>query len=122
MRSDKLRDRDRMKDEREAWLDRLFAAYRGTFRDLDASPEFIPSIWVRIDEEQRLGWVWPMRQWATRVVGAAVTAIFVLAAVLSLPNGSASVDVREASYVDTLTADSFDEGEAHVLLIAETSR
>ena len=73
-----------MKDEREAWLDRLFAAYCGTFRDLDASPEFIPSIWVRIDEEQRLGWVWPMRQWATRVVGAAVTAIFVLAAVLSL--------------------------------------
>ena len=111
-----------MNDEREAWLDRLFAAYRGAFSDPDASPEFIPSIWARIDEERHLGWVWPMRQWATRVVGAAVTAIFILAAVLLLPNGGPSVDVREASYVDTLTADSFDEGEAHVLLIAETSR
>ncbi len=111
-----------MKDEREAWLDRLFAAYRNAFGDLDASPEFIPSIWARIDEERRLGWVWPMRQWAMRVVGVAAAAIFILAAVLALPNGSASVDVREASYVDALTADSFDEGEAHVLLIAETSR
>ena len=111
-----------MKDEREAWLDRLFAAYRNVFGDLDASPEFIPSIWARIDEERRLGWVWPMRQWATRLVGAAVTAIFVLAAVLSLPNGSVSVDIREASYVDTLTADSFDEGEGYVLLTAESSR
>ena len=111
-----------MKDEREAWLDQLFSACRSTFSDPDASPQFIPSIWARIDEEQRLGWVWPMRQWATRVVGAAITAIFVLAAVLSLPNGSASVDVREASYVDALTADSFDEGEAHELLIAETNR
>ncbi len=111
-----------MKDEREAWLDRLFAACRGAFSDPDASPEFIPSIWARIDVERQLGWVWPMRQWATRVVGAAVMAICILAAVLSLPNGSPSVDVREGSYVDTLTEDSFDEGEALVVLIAETSR
>ena len=111
-----------MKDEREAWLDRLFAACRGAFSDPDASPEFIPSIWARIDVERQLGWVWPMRQWATRVVGAAVIATFILAAVLSLPNGSPSVDVREGSYVDTLTEDSFDEGEALVVLIAETSR
>ena len=111
-----------MQDEREAWLDRLFAACRGAFSDPEASPEFIPSIWARIDEERGLSWVWPMRLWATRLVGAAVTAIFVLAAVSSLPNGNESVDVREASYVDALTADSFDEGEAHVLLIAETSR
>jgi hypothetical protein len=111
-----------MTDEREAWLDRLFAACRNTFGDMDASPEFIPSIWARIDEERRLGWVWPMRQWATRLVGAAVTAIFILAAVLSLSNGNTSVDIREASYVDALTADSFDEGEGNVLLISETSR
>ena len=43
MRSDKLRDRGRMNDEREAWLDRLFAAYRSTFSDSDASPEFLLS-------------------------------------------------------------------------------
>ena len=111
-----------MKGEREAWLDRLFVACGNAFGDLDASPEFKSSIWARIDEERRLGWVWPMRQWATRLVGVAIAAIFLLAAVLSLPNGNVSVDIREASYVDALTADSFDEGEGYVLLTAETSR
>ena len=34
-------------------LDNLFTAYRQTFDEVDASPDFLPGVWARIDEARR---------------------------------------------------------------------
>ncbi len=34
-------------------LDKLFAAYRESFDEVDSSPDFLPGVWARIDESQQ---------------------------------------------------------------------
>ncbi len=62
-----------MPHEDEERLDRLFAAYRDTFPDLDASENFLPAIWERIDSEGGVGWILPLQAWATRLAAALIS-------------------------------------------------
>jgi len=87
-------------DENEA-LDALFRAYREACPDPEASANFMPELWRRIDERQRS--VFFMGRWARALVTAAAVLSMGMAAYLYIPRGHRSVFSVE-SYVEALSA------------------
>ena len=95
-------------------LDALFRTYREACPDPDASANFMPELWRRIEERQRS--VFFLGRWARAFVTAAAVLSMAMAAYLYIPHGHSSPFSAE-SYVDVLTghaADSPDVAEPAV--------
>ena len=87
--------------DNNADLDALFGAYRDACPDPDASANFMPELWRRIEERQRS--VFFLGRWARALVTAAAVLSLGMAAYLYIPHGSNSIFSVE-SYVEALAA------------------
>ncbi|HLK17616.1 MAG TPA: hypothetical protein VKT81_01635 [Bryobacteraceae bacterium] len=81
-------------------LKSLFASYRAALPDPDASANFMPELWRRIQARQTL--VMRVRKLTQIFVGAAAAACLVFATIQVIP-GASRQEVH-ASYVDGLAA------------------
>jgi hypothetical protein len=88
---------DRMDDK----LDALWAEYRDACPDPEASAEFMPNLWRRI-EMQRSGTTFVFRRLAQVCLMAALA--FTIASAVIIPRLQ-RLPVYSASYVDVLAAD-----------------
>ncbi|MEO8025339.1 MAG: hypothetical protein ABI823_02640 [Bryobacteraceae bacterium] len=82
-------------------LDAVFAAYRASMPDRDASAAFMPGLWQRIEARQNSGLMF--RRLTGALVGAAAIITLLMAAVL-IPRYQNS-QVYSATYVDVLAAE-----------------
>jgi hypothetical protein len=106
-----------MSPEQEGRLDRIFAAYRNALADVEPSPQFLPGIWQRIDASKPVSWIFPLQQFAVRLVAASALAAAILtgSAMLSGPaHRVADAEELGATYVDVLTVASMEEDEGVV--------
>jgi len=85
----------------EARLDELFRAYSAAWPDLDASANFMPNIWARI-EAREVSTNWFGRV-AKTLVTAALAATVILGMMISSMNQSSAF--FNATFVDALRAD-----------------
>jgi len=86
--------------DENAALDRLFHAYRESCPDPDASANFMPELWRRIEERQRS--IFFLGRWARAFVTAAALLTLGMAAYLYIPHGTSRFSVE--SYVEALAA------------------
>lgn len=82
-------------------LDAIFREYREAMPDPEASPEFMPRLWDRIESRRR--YTWSLRRWAGGFVTAAA-AICMMAAILIWPN-TGNHSVYTSTYLDALGDD-----------------
>jgi len=87
-------------------LDALFRAYRENCPDRDASANFMPELWRRIEERRKS--VFFMGRWARALVTAAAVLSLGMAAYLYIPKGRNSIFSVE-SYVEVLASGHFVE-------------
>lgn len=102
-----------MSPTEEGWLDRLFAAYRAALPEVEPTPQFLPVMWQRIEAAQPVGWLFPLQQFAVRLVAASALAAAILtgSAMLTGPHRLPDAEELGATYVDVLTVASMDEDE-----------
>jgi len=67
-------------------LDALFRAYRGACPDPDASPNFMPNLWTRIESRQTF--LFSFRRMANGFVTAAVALSIALGVYLTIPRST----------------------------------
>ena len=92
---------DRMnQDDR---LDALFAEYRESVSDPEASADFMPKLWQKI-EARRAENTWIFRRLAQVCVGATVALTLLLSMVLA-PTSDGSEVFYSGTYVDVIAAD-----------------
>ena len=92
---------DRMnQDDR---LDALFAEYRESFSDPEASPDFMPKLWQKI-EARRVETTWVFRRLA-HICFAATVALTLLISTVLMPSTDNSEAFYSGTYVDILAAD-----------------
>ena len=110
-----------MSPEQEGRLSRLFAAYRDALGDPEPSPQFLPAIWKRIDAAKPSSWIFPLQQFAVRLVAASALAAAILTgSAMFTAHRAADAGDLGASYVDLLTVASIDEDEGVLWLQAES--
>ncbi|MEX2301683.1 MAG: hypothetical protein WD733_12145 [Bryobacterales bacterium] len=112
-----------MSPEQEGRLSRLLAAYREALGDPEPSPQFLPAIWQKIDAAKPISWIFPLKQFALRLVAAsALGAAILTGSAMLTPDRSADAEDLGATYVDVLTVSSMDEDEGVLWLQAESLR
>lgn len=89
-------------DDLEARLDGLFARYRESLPDVDASPNFMPELWQKIDASQSFFVVF--RRWTRGLATASATLCLLMVLYLFSPGLQLS-PVYTATYLDALAAD-----------------
>ncbi len=87
-------------DEKE--LDDLFRSYREACPDIDASPNFVPDVWNKIESRQSFWFVF--QRFAGAATTAASAALCVLLLLLNLIYSSQARPVA-LTYTDALMAD-----------------
>jgi hypothetical protein len=110
-----------MSPEQEGRLGRLLAAYRDALGDPEPSPQFLPAIWQKIDAAKPISWIFPLKQFAVRLVAvSALGAAILTGSVMLTAQRAADAEDLGASYVDVLTVSSMDEDEGVLWLQAES--
>src|SRR5947209_13659044 len=89
---------DPMRGKDEERLDALFQAYRRACPGPEASANFMPNLWARIESRQRF--TFSFRRMANALTTAAVALSLVLAVYMSIPRSN-SVDYNQ-TYVEAL--------------------
>ena len=84
-------------------LDALFAEYREVFPDPEASADFTPKLWQKI-EARRVETTWVFRRLA-QVCVAATVALTILISTVLMPSADTSEAFYTGTYVDVLAAD-----------------
>jgi hypothetical protein len=91
-----------MIDERH--LDELFSKYNQAFPECDASAEFMPRLWARIDARRSFSFAFQRR--ARLLVTASAALCLLFAGLNMLPHSADSLThTRYANYADALSAD-----------------
>ena len=103
---------DPTRGRNEERLDALFAAYRTACPDPDASPNFMPNLWQRIEARQRF--TFSFRHMAQAFVTAALALCIALGVYLAMPHNNLS----SYSYVEALADDSSGDTTAELLVPA----
>lgn len=80
-------------------LDALFLAYKGACPDVDASVNFMPHLWQKI--EARQNFTFSFQRMAHALVGAGLALSVALGVYISLPSTRAQKHVSE-SYIEAL--------------------
>jgi hypothetical protein len=108
-----------MNPNTEQELDNLFASSRNAFPELEASPSFLGDVWTKIEARRAPSWMMLVSRWAPRLAlaGSLAAAAITFAATMNSQT-SRSQEVLNSSYVDVLTADSFDEQEGSHWVLA----
>jgi len=84
-------------------LDELFARYREACPEVEASPEFMPVLWQRIERRGSMAFLLP--RLARLACAASAVVCLLLTALVSLPGRSSHPSASPASYADALQAD-----------------
>lgn len=101
--------RDQRNLERE--LDSLLAAYREACQAPEATPEFMPKLWARIDARQSsFGF---LKRWTEGFVAAAAAACLMAVLMQVAPDDNQAV-VYQSTYLEALTQDSTPENSIFV--------
>ncbi len=112
-----------MEHEQQDRLDRLLAAYRESFPQIEPSPQFARGIWQKIEAEAPASWMLPLQRFAIRLVAFSTLMAAILSGALWVTNQSSQhLDVRNSHYVDALTAGSVDESDGPLWLQAGNQR
>ena len=90
---------ERMKDR----LDALWVEYRDATPDIDASPNFMPHLWKKI-EARRVETTSVFRRLAKICVAASIALALVMSVVL-IPHGTNDEVFYSGTYVDALAAE-----------------
>lgn len=123
MRFDKLPANEMIPDESDQALDRAFAAYRAATPEFEASPRFLAGIWERIEAARPVAWLAPLRLWGMRLAAVAALLTILLSGYLRYTVATSNdIDVLNTTYADVLTADSLDEHDQALWVLAENSR
>lgn len=123
MRFDKLPANEMSPEESDQALDRVFTLYRAATPEFEASPRFLAGIWERIEATRPVAWLAPLRLWGTRLAAAAAVVTILLAGYVKYTVATGSdIDVLNTTYADVLTADSLDEHDQALWVLAENSR
>jgi hypothetical protein len=85
----------------EPELDELFRAYRQSFGDVDATSEFMPGVWAKI--EARRSFAFRVRHLARAFLGATAVLFTLMAGFFMLVENRTSLDPHE-SYIDSLAS------------------
>lgn len=78
---------------------RLFARYRAVCPDPEASKDFTPGLWARIDA--RRGFAWQLKVYARRLATVAVATCLLMFGI-QIPSMLSANPVYEMSYVESL--------------------
>jgi hypothetical protein len=90
-----------MRGNQDEKLDALFRAYRNACPDPEASANFMPTLWARIESRQTF--LFSFRRMANAFVTAAVALSIALGVYLSIPHATAGA-VPSETYVEVLAA------------------
>lgn len=103
----------------EQELDQLFASAREAFPDIEASPNFMAEMWAKIEDRRAPSWMMLVSSWAPRLAlaGSLAAAVITFTAA-SNHQSSRSQQLLNLSYVEALTADSFDADEGSHWVLA----
>lgn len=115
----------RKENNRDDFLDRLFATYRSLVGDFEPSPAFIAMVWQRIEarREEQGGWASYLVAWTPRLLYGSLALALILIASQWLPINDRREDaLMESSYVDVLTENSLDEQDSALWALAEYRR
>jgi hypothetical protein len=93
---------DLMRGSNDEQLDLLFQAYRAACPTPEASPNFMPQLWQKIESRQTLGFT--LRRFASAFVTAAVAASLALGVYMAIPRTQAPNPSYYSSYVEALAA------------------
>jgi hypothetical protein len=97
---------DQMEHDRwPAELDKIFAEYRSAVIEPEPSPEFMPTLWSRIDQNRRF--TYSFRRIASGFVTAAAAICLVLSVVSWTPS---QAPISAATYVEILADSTADAG------------
>ena len=99
------------KDSQEKRLDGLLAAYRNACPEVDASPEFMPKLWQKI-ESRRVENFWIFKRLAQACVATAAIAIALSLALTPAPQEN---EALSSSYTEILAADNADQAYVQAL-------
>lgn len=91
-----------MDDKQFRKLDRLWEAYRIAMPDPEASPNFMPELWTKIDAARKSGWAMALPRLVSRLLPLAAAATLAMGIYVWSPRSTGS------SYVDNLAADLLD--------------
>jgi hypothetical protein len=91
---------DLMQSSTDDPLDALFRSYRKACAAPEASPEFMPRLWSRI--EARQNFTFSFRRMANAFLTAAMAASLALGMYMALPRSGSSNPSYYASYVEAL--------------------
>jgi hypothetical protein len=83
-------------------LETIFREYRAATPDPEASAEFMPRLWERIESRRR--YTWSLRRWAGGFVTAAAAICMLMAAILVWPS-TTNRSVYTSTYLDALGDD-----------------
>lgn len=112
-----------MNRKTEQELDKLFAESRTAFPELDASPNFLPEIWAKIEERRTPSWLTFLDNWSPRLALAASLAAAVLTTTAAINHQEArNIQLLESSYIDALTVSSLDEQDGSQWILAGLPR
>lgn len=107
----------------EQELDKLFAASRNAFPEMEASPNFLPEVWAKIEQRRAPGWLTLIGNWAPRLALASSLAAAVLTTTAAIHHHNArDMEVLESSYFDALTVSSLDEQDGAQWILAGLPR
>ncbi len=112
-----------MNRKTEQELDKLFETSRTAFPELEASPNFLPEVWAKIEERRAPGWLTLVGNWSPRLALAASVAAAVLTTTAAINHQKArDIQLLESSYIDALTVSSLDEQDGAQWILAGLPR
>lgn len=103
----------------EQELDELFASARSAFPEIEPSPNFMIDMWAKIEDRRAPSWMMLVSRWSPRLAlaGGLAAAVITFTAAEN-HQASRSQELLNSSYVDALTADSFDADEGSHWVLA----
>lgn len=112
-----------MDDRSEKSLDRALASYNESIPEFEPSPRFLAGIWEKIEATRPAAWILPMRLWGMRLAASAAVLTVLLSGYVKYTVATSNdIDFLNTTYADVLTADSLDEHDQAMWVLAENSR
>jgi|WetSurMetagenome_2_1015567.scaffolds.fasta_scaffold452135_2 hypothetical protein len=96
---------DRIGSDREQKLDNLLRAYRSACTPPEASPEFMPKLWERIESGRN--WSPMLWRWTRGFAAAAIAASLLLVVLQTVPGRNSRQ--LSSTYVEVLAAENYSD-------------
>jgi len=108
----------------EQELNELFARARAAYPDeIEPSPEFLAGVWARIEAVRPTDWLAVIERWSPRIAFAGIAAAALMTAAVWIPEqAERHAAAVESSYLEALAADSMDEHDGAMWVLAGLKR